>query len=224
VFYFFNTSLVLLIIFLFFFTNDPLYFFIFQMKEMLLSNANMEAIAKQTLAIALPLYGLPILIGAFVAFYARRSHHRRVFITCLLLGSFATMISLNIQQLIVSYRTSTEYGAIGKNQVIERVRQQIQVGDYVLATPQFIYELRDKNIHSGGLRVWESREQIFGFIDKKKPSVIIAGLTVNTYEQLKWLLSEESQSYLDQEYTLERIGTYFFWLKKITIKQHADII
>lgn len=218
----FNISLVLLIIILFFFTKDPLYFFIFQMKEMLLSNVDMGSVAKQALAIFLPLYGLPIVIGAIVAFYTRRPYQRRVFITCLLLGSFASMISLNIKQLHASYRSSTEYGASGKYQMIERVRQQIQVGDYILATPQFIYELRDKNIHSGGLRVWQSREQIFGFIDKKKPSIIIAGLTVNTYEQLKWLLSEESQRYLDQEYTLVRIGSYFLWLKK-TLQQDADI-
>ena len=223
VFRLFNITLVILIIVLFFFTNDPLYFFIFQIKEMLLSNVDMGAVAKKALAIFLPIYGLPIVIGAFVALYSQRTHHRRAFITCLLLGSFATMISLNIQQLVVTYRTSTEYGALGKNQMIERVRQQIQTGDYVLGTPQFIYELRDKNIHSGGLRVWESREQFFGFIDKRKPSVIIAGRTVNTYEQLKWLLSEESQSYLDQGYTQVRIGSYLLWLRKETLQQERDI-
>jgi hypothetical protein len=72
--------------------------------------------------------------------------------------------------------------------------------------------------------VWESRERFYEFISQQKPSAVIAGLTVNTYEQLKWLLSEDNQSYLDQEYTLERVGTYYLWLKKAAILQHADIL
>lgn len=220
----FTISLLFLAMLLVFLTNDPLYFFNLQVKEMLLSNVGLQTITKHILTVFLPLYGLPIVIGTFVSLYSQRTHNRRIFITCVLVGSFATMISLNIQQLHASYRTSTEYGATGKNDMVERVRQQIGVGDYVLATPQFTYELRDQKIHTGGWRVWESRERFYEFVSHQKPSAVIAGLTVNTYEQLKWLLSEDTQNYLDQEYTRERIGTYFLWLKKAAIKQHADVV
>ncbi|MHB8910439.1 MAG: ArnT family glycosyltransferase [Syntrophales bacterium] len=213
----FNISILFLVIFLIFFTNDPLYFFNIRMKERLLSNVGLQTLMKHALTIFLPFYGLPIVIGTFVALYSQRIHHRQVFITCLLVGSFATMISLNILQLLAPYRTSTEYGASGKNEVIEKVRQRIRVGDYVLATPQFVYELRDQKIHSDGWQVWESRERFYEYISHQRPSAIIAGLTVNTYEQLKWLLSEDNQCYLDQDYNLERIGTYFLWLKKAAL-------
>ena len=214
-YFIFSIALGFSIIFILFWTNDPLYFFIFQMKEMLLFSAeDMGSLAVRALALFLPLYGLPIVMGVFVAYYTKWPKRRRIFITCLLLGSFSSIISLNIQQIHASYRTSTEYGAIGKDEVIERVKEHVQPDDYVLATPQFTYELRNQKIFSSGLKTWQSREQVFGFIEHNRPSVIIAGLTVNTYEQLNWLISEKDQNILEEKYVLERIGTYFLWLRK----------
>jgi len=111
---------------------------------MLLSNDDIRTITKHALTIFLPVYGLPIAVGVFVALYLQKSHPRRIFITCLLVGSFVTMTSLDIQQQIASYRTSTEYGASGKDEVVEMVRHQTRSGDSVAATPQFTYELRDR--------------------------------------------------------------------------------
>ncbi len=219
----FGVSLLFTVVFLLFFTQDPLYFLNLRLKEMLLSNDDIRTITKHTLTIFLPLYGLPIMIGVIIALYSQKRHPHRVFIICLLVGSLVTMTSLDIQQLLASYRTSTEYGASGKDEVVEMVRHQTRSGDSVAATPQFTYELRDRKIISGGWQVWESPERFREFVVRQKPSAIIAGLTVNTYDQLKWLLSKDMKDYLAEEYSLRRVGTYFLWLKKASVRQCTEL-
>lgn len=219
----FGMGLLFSVVFLIFFTQDPLYFLNLRLKEMLFSNDDIRTLTKHAFMIFLPLYGLPIAIGVIAALYSPRSYPHRIFITCLLVGSLATMISLDIQQLLASYRTSTEYGASGRDEVVETVQKQVRSGDCVLATPQFTYELRDQEIRSGGWQVWESPERFREFVIAQKPSAIIAGLTVNTYDQMKWLLSKDMKASLAEEYSLKRIGTYFLWLKKAPIQKPTEL-
>ncbi len=209
-----NMSLLFLILVFIIFSKDPLYFLNMQLKEMLLSNVSFESLAKHSFFIFLLLYGLPIIISISIANYFQNIHKHRVLVICLFLGSLSTMISLNIQHLVAPYRTSTEYGANGKLELNQIIRNYIQDGDFILATPQFIYELRDKRIPSVGRRVWNSPESFYEFILNKKPSAVIAGITVNTYEQLKWLLSTDTQGILIKDYTFDRIGTYYLWIRK----------
>lgn len=212
-----NLNLLFLILFFIIFSKDPLCFLNMQLKEMLLSNASFESLAKHSFFIFLLLYGLPI-ISTLIINFSRHIHKHRMFVICLFIGSLSTMISLNIQHLVAPYRTSTEYGANGKIELIQTVRNHIQDGDYILATPEFTYDLRDRKIPYVGLQVWGSRENIHEFILNKKPSAIIAGITVNTYEQLKCLLSTDTQGTLIKDYTFERIGTYYLWIRKSAMR------
>ena len=83
----------------------------------------------------------------------------------------------------------------------------------MLATPEFIYELQDKRVPDVGWNIWESKDIFYRFIGLNDPQAIIAGLTVNTYGQLKWLLNKDSEQILKDNYNLSRIGTYYLWLR-----------
>ena len=94
------------------------------------------------------------------------------------------------------------------------MRDHIRDGDYVLATPEFIYELHDKSVPDVGWKIWKSRDVFCSFIGLNAPQAIVAGLTVNTYGQLKWLLNEDTKPILKDNYNLTRIGTYYLWLRR----------
>lgn len=212
-FWIFIASLGIMVLILSLFTNDPLYFLILKMKEMLLSDSNLQEFIRLGLAIFVPLYGLPFAIGSSISYYDSKNL-RKILVTCLVFGLFATILTLDIQQLWAPYRTTTEYGATGKTQVLAEVIKHIRPGESILTTPQFAYDLRNQSVSSSGFLTWQSQAQLLEYLYKKKPSVIIAGLTLNTYSQLEWLLRGSIQEELAGEYRFERIGSYFLWLRK----------
>jgi hypothetical protein len=207
-------ALISLIIVMLIFTSDPLYCFLIQLKEMLLLNSGLGKMAGLILKVVLPLYLFPAVAGFLMAVYMRQDNWNDVFKMCLLVGTIATLMSMNGQQFVASYRTAAEYGASGKKDLMEKVQSHIKAGDSILATPQFMYELRDKGIITSGFLTWQSPAAIRDFISRERPSVLIAGLTVNTYEQLRWLLSENASALINKDYTFGRIGTYFLWIKE----------
>ena len=83
----------------------------------------------------------------------------------------------------------------------------------MLATPEFIYELHDKRVPGVGWNIWKSKDVFDHSIVLNAPQAIIAGLTVNTYDQLKWLFNKNTEKLLKNNYKLTCIGTYYLWLR-----------
>ncbi|MBN1104908.1 MAG: glycosyltransferase family 39 protein [Deltaproteobacteria bacterium] len=193
---------------------DPLYFLNLRLKEMLLSGTDQQSVVRTLFTTIAPIYLLPFLFWGIFRF--RRIGPRKTLLISFLLAAIVSVFALNIQQLLAYYRTAYQYGAEGKDELIGKVREKIHFGDSVLATPEFIYALREKGVPEIGYSPWGSREQFQGFIDDKRPSAIIGGLTVNTYKQLRWLIGEESALLREcrDRYDFEKMGTYFLCISK----------
>jgi 4-amino-4-deoxy-L-arabinose transferase-like glycosyltransferase len=193
--------------------EDPLLFLNLRVKELLLSGNELGEIAKKTIMTFLPFYVLPVILFCLWFFVSRIRSRSNIFAILLIFCSLSTLVSLDIQQIFASYRTSNQYGASGKVQVLQKVRDHVSNGDYVLATPEFIYELHDKRVPDVGWNIWKSKDIFYRFIGLNTPQAIIVGLTVNTHGQLKWLLNKDSEQILENNYKLSRIGTYYLWLR-----------
>ena len=204
-------SLVLLYLFT---LKDPLLFLNLQLKEMLLYHHNKIDLVKYFFINLIPLYGIPILLSVIFIKFLRINNKNEAISVCLFIGLLATNLSLDVQQMFASYRTSYQYGAVGKNELIQKANANISMGDQVFGTWEFTYDLKDKQVPYVDWSELESKERFLNFIKEKRPKAIIGGLTVNTYDQLKWMLSEETQLMLNKNYIFQRIGTYYLWLRK----------
>jgi 4-amino-4-deoxy-L-arabinose transferase-like glycosyltransferase len=206
-------SVLFLLLFFVFVLNDPLFFLTLRLKEMILLNYDYGIIIKGFLLTFTPLYGMPIILSIVIISFLRIGLPlKKIMATCLIVGSLATIGFLDVKQIFASYRTSSQYGSTGKIELIQKVRSHSKDRDYVFATPEFIYELKDKRVPYVSFKEWESQDRFYRFVKKNKPSAIIAGLTVNTYAQLKWLLNKETLLFLSNDYTFHRVGTYYLWL------------
>jgi len=157
-----------------------------------------------------------ILLPSLTVFFFKKDS-QKVFLI-LLMGTFATTLSMDIKQNLANYTTAYQYGARGKDKVLQMILRKIKDNDTVLTTPEFIYDLRIKKIPYISWEVWSSTHRVFDFIEKKKPRVIIMGLTTHTFIQWKnFWENAELQSLLGKTYDLNRIGTYYIWFKKIKI-------
>ena len=90
-----------------------------------------------------------------------------LFTVCLIVGVLTTLLSLDIQQIFASYRTSNQYGAAGKTQLLQKLRSHVKDEDYVLATSEFIYDLNhksDKKLPFIGWKAWESKNKFYQFL------------------------------------------------------------
>ncbi len=95
------------------------------------------------------------------------------------------------------------------------VSRNVEAGELVLTTPEFVYELRDKGAPWVPWEVWRSPETIYKSIEEMKPKAIIVGLTTHTFEQLQWIFHNPTiQLELNQHYNMYKLGTYFVWIKK----------
>jgi hypothetical protein len=206
----------LAIIITIYFLEDPLLFLNLRVKEILLSGNGLGEIAKKTLITFLPFYVLPVVLFCLWLFISRVRSRSNIFAILLIFCSLSTLVSLNIQQIFASYRTSNQYGAAGKVQVLQKVRSHVSDGDYVFATPEFFYDLQDERVPEVGWEIWRSKDIFYRLIESNTPQAIVAGLTVNTYSQLKWLLSEDTQRFLSSDYDFITIGTYYLWLRTST--------
>jgi len=200
------------------FLEDPLLFLNLRVKELLLGGNGLGEIAKKTLITFLPFYVLPVVLFWLWLFVSRVRSRRNIFAILLIFCSLSTLVSLDIQQILAGYRTSNQYGAAGKVQVLQKVKNHVSDGDYVFATPEFFYDLQDERVPEVGWEIWRSKDIFYRLIESNTPQAIVAGLTVNTYRQLKWLLSKDNQRFLGNDYNFIRIGTYYLWLRNPSFK------
>ena len=193
---------------------DPLFFLNIQLKGMLLQNEGLLQLADPALRVFLPLYGLPL----FVAVSIHRAQHRtkpeaQWALLCAF-GLLATTLSLDLQHVFASYRTTVQYGAVGKEELVRTVREHLSPGDRILATPEFIWELRELGVPRVDFEELRSKQRFMRFVKQYSPAAIIGGWTVSSLEHLRWMLSEETGNILSETYRPHRVGTYFYWLRE----------
>lgn len=129
-----------------------------------------------------------------------------------LLGS---CVALSVKQSLAAYSTSYQYGAIGKTAVLELVSGKLSGGETVMATPEFLYALRQHSVSGPGWNTWQSEREMSRFISEREPAFIIAGWTTHTRAQLDYLLKDGvMRDLLGKKYVLLKIGTYFVWEKR----------
>jgi 4-amino-4-deoxy-L-arabinose transferase-like glycosyltransferase len=212
-FYRFLLGVVIVLVCVISLGKDPLLFVNLGVKEMLLYDTSIYTVLREALITLLPYYGIPIIVWLGLRKLRHADSSSMRVSACLYLGALATIASMDIQHAFALYRTSNQYGAEEKIRVVQVVREHVKGGDYVVASGEFIYELRDEEISGSTWSVWQSKEELYHAITSNHPEAIIAGLTVNTYEQLKWLLGEDVQGYLGESYQGNRIGSYYVWLR-----------
>lgn len=194
--------------------EDPLLLLNLRLKEVMLFG-NLCVFIKNLLFQGFFYLVLPV----FAVFSLPKALLNKELTNKLLISLFAGIIisnvSLDFKQAKASYITSYEYGAQGKNEVVRTVLKQINQGDMVLATSEFLYEFRDKEVSYAPWRVWSSVETIFDGVEKLKPKVIIMGLTTHTFEQWRDFIGHEKlQLTLKQRYEVRSIGTYRVWFRE----------
>jgi 4-amino-4-deoxy-L-arabinose transferase-like glycosyltransferase len=193
--------------------NDPLLFLNLRIKEILIQTSENKSIAYESIQSLTPLYVIPTLIFFALQKLPFHLHIKKVFYSLILFGTLFTISFLNIQQLTASYRTSNQYGAEGKATLIKLLRRHALNGSLILALPEFTYEIRNKKISRSEWSVWTSSAIFCKYITTNKPIAIVAGMTTNTFNQLKWLFNPDTHKFLLNDYDFLQIGTYFLWLR-----------
>lgn len=195
-----------------FFLDDPLYFIILKWKESILFGNIRGAVLRAFLHTVLYL-SLPLFVFLFSAKMSRLKLSKvKLF---LLIGTLTTLFSLSIVQVSADYNTAYQYGALGKEELIEKVLNIINKNDIVMASPEFIYEFREKEVPDIRWKVWQSIEVLSDTFWKTKPKILIMGLTVNSlYFWRDFLEHEKLQILLEEEYEDFWIGTYRLWIRK----------
>lgn len=194
-------------------TRDPLLLLNIQLKQMILEQAGHGEMLSQALAVFLPLYGIPLLTAFFALRPWKPGAKGKALGGFLTIGVFTTILLLDVQQLTAPYRTTVQYGAAGKEQLLRCVRANLSDGDHVLSTPEFIYELRDFNVPAVDWNELRSPERLHRFVLRYAPAAVIGGLTVSTLDQLAWMFGPETKIHLGA-YRFHRIGTYCVWLRE----------
>ena len=160
--------------------KDPLLFLNLELKKMMLYNYGMESIAKEALITFIPLYGMPVICTLVLFRLLRVDVRGKALAICLFIGSLSTVISLDVQQILAAYRTTNQYGAVEKREVVQKVRDYVKYGESVFSTPEIIYALKDKGIPHVGLQKWINEDAFHDFLQSKDPKVIVSGLTLHT--------------------------------------------
>jgi hypothetical protein len=194
-------------------SKDPLLFLNLKLKEMLLYNYGKQDMVREAFITFVPLYGLPVICVLVLLRLLKTGIRGKAFAICLFVGSLSTVIYLDVQQILAPYRTTNQYGAVGKKEMVRKVRGYIKDGDCVYSTPEVIYALRDKGVPYVAWQEWKNEEVFHNFLQSKNPKVIVAGLTLNTLDQLRWLLGEDMKKFLSKNYKFSIIGTYFLWFR-----------
>jgi hypothetical protein len=194
-------------------SNDPIYFLNLRLKKLILFKNPPVHIFRESLLVFFLHYGLPLIYVSILCILMKIKPKMKKFTIYLFLCSLSTIMALNIQHILASYRTSHQYGAEGKLQLLKKVDNHVKDKDCVLATPEFIYDLKEKDLPYINWDVWKSRGRFYQFIEANHPEAIITGLTVNTYSQLKWLLGNDTEKFLTQNYQFIPIGTYYVWFR-----------
>jgi hypothetical protein len=191
---------------------DPLLFLNIHLKQLLLIHSGYSEILRRAIFVFIPLYCLP-LAAAFVLIRIRNlSRGGGTLKTTLAIGLFITVLFLNSHQSVASYRTGVQYGAAGKEKVVERVTAHLLKEENLLITPEFVYEFRDFKVPSVSFDALRIKRHFFSYVDGFAPRAIIAGLTVNPIDQLQWMLDPVTRERLKDMYSFHQIGTYYVWL------------
>jgi len=195
--------------------NDPLLFFNLKWKKALLFGSEHFSLIEEGILQVILFLGLPLLIcPIFIKIFGNRGVKESILLT-LCVASLATIIFVDTKQMYATYNTFYQYGAQEKEKVAEMVSRNVKAGELVLTTPEFVYQLRDKEVPWVPWQVWQSSETIYKSIEEMKPRAIIVGLTTHTFEQLQWILYNPTiQLELNRHYNMYKLGTYFVWIKK----------
>lgn len=206
------SALCLLCLIYIFFLYDPLYFLILKWKESILFGNISAALLRAFLHTVLYL-SLPLFVFLFSAKMSRLKVSK--FKLFLLIGTLTTLFSLSIVQASADYNTAYQYGARGKEELVAKVLNIINKNDIVMASPEFIYEFREKEVPNIPWKVWQFIEVLSDTFWRTKPKILIMGLSVNSFEFWRDFLEHENlQFILDQEYKDFWIGTYRLWIRR----------
>ncbi len=193
----------------FFVLDDPLLFLNLKWKEAVLTRNAPEVFARAILHLF-----VFMLLPFVMVFFLKKSKQKIRLI--FLMGAFVSIISLTMRQGLSKYSTAYQYGAQGKNELCQIILTKIKTGEMVLATPELLYDLRVKKVPAMSWRIWESSDRIYSFVKKRKPSVIIMGLTTHSFEQWQdFLAHKQLQLMLNMEYDFYSVGTYSMWFKRV---------
>lgn len=207
-------SIICIVLLYSFVLDDPLLLLNLKFKEAVLSGSIGSFVMKFFVTVAfyltIPMFTIFILRGALF-----NKNFMEKFALFLFIGIITSNLFLNIKHIKSADATSYEYGARGKNEVVAFVLGQIDKGDTVLATPQFLYEFSHKQVPNVPWRVWISTGSVFKELRESKPKVFILGLTTHTVRQLQDIHAHpQIKSILNKEYQLYKIGTYSVWIKR----------
>ena len=169
-------------------------------------------IVTRVLAPLLALAALPFAAGAA---YGKLSGNKGAPAAAAAAALLGLCAALAVKQGLAGYSTAYQYGASGKDSVLELVSGKLSGGETILATPEFLYDLRSQNVAGPRWSAWRSESDIYGVIDAQEPAFIIAGWTTHTQAQLNYMLGEgKIRDLLEKKYALFKTGTYFVWENK----------
>jgi len=190
---------------------DPELLINLRLKQLIFSG-DYQGVVSRVFAPLFAYAALPFAAGAVYNRMFRLKNLKTTFITAasaVLLGNCA---ALSVKQGLAAYSTSYQYGAIGKTAVLELVSGKLSGGETVMATPEFLYAFRSRNVSGPGWDVWQSEREMFNFVSEREPAFVIAGWTTHTRSQLKFFLKDgKMRDLLEKKYLLSEIGTYFVW-------------
>lgn len=126
-----------------------------------------------------------------------------------------TCLALAVRQGLAGYATSYQYGKEGKAAVVELLSARLSGGEVLMATPEFVYELRPRQFESPDWNQWWSEKGMYEFASVRAPEFIVAGWTTHTLGQLRYLFTDaRMKRLLEEKYVLSEIGTCFVWERK----------
>jgi hypothetical protein len=161
--------------------------------------------------------------GLFLAFpfsllflprlFSSRSLRERI-IFVLLMAMISSYFAVDFKQCRAPYSTFYQYGAEGKEELLSKAIEEINAGETILATAEFLYALKIEISPRIAWGIWRSNENLLEAV-RQRPKAIIMGLTTHTLDQLRYVFkNSKMQDILNFEYKMYRIGSYFLWIRK----------
>lgn len=174
-----------------------------------------QGVFSRVFALLFAFTALPFAAGAVYNRMFGLKSLKMAFIAAASAALLGSCVALSVKQSLAAYSTSYQYGASGKTAVLELVLGKLSGGETVMATPEFLYALRQGRVSGPGWNAWQSEREMSRFISEREPAFIIAGWTTHTCAQLDYLLKDGIiRDLLEKKYLLLKIGTYFVWEKR----------
>ncbi|MDD5681549.1 MAG: hypothetical protein PHI59_09965, partial [Candidatus Omnitrophica bacterium] len=206
---------VLTFFYFYFVVGDPIYFFNFSMREMIVIG---EAPVKNVFYLfgdKVFFYVVPgVIVFLIVKAYARnRKLITRILIT-LLIMIFGANLALDVIHRRASYMTRYCYGEEGTEDLIEHLHRNLAAGDAVLATCDIIYYLRQKGHDVSYISdaVWYHTDDIEKIIGDPSVRFVVYSVGHNDINQFKsTILNPAFQAGLKRRFARQEVGTYTVW-------------